>query len=420
MSAFHALAILFLINVANYVARSVLGALLPLVQAEFHATDTVVGMLGSALMWTYMLSAPAFGHLADRRARTRIIAFGAGLWALGASACAFAASLPGLFVWRGVVGTGEAAFSSAAPAMIADLFPPRQRNRAMTAFYIAMPLGAGLGFWLGGALGERLGWRGALLLTGAPVLLLALLALRLREPARGALDAAPPRTESLAMALRTLAAIRSFRWLLGGQVLMTFAVGGVASWLPTFLVRAHGMRLEEAGMLAGSALVVGSLAGTVAGGALADLWERRSRNALIHTSSLGLAAAALLIPLFFRAHDGDGLFALLALINFFLFWHTGPANALLTNVVPAGIRATSVAVQITVIHLFGDAVSPGFIGAGSDLLQATGLDAAASLRLVLLLALSPALLLAAAVTQTAALWAPEDLARVVGPHALDR
>jgi len=416
MTPSYALAILFLINVANYVARSIIGALLPLVQAEFDASDLLGGMLGSALMWTYMISAPVFGHLADRRPRTRIIALGTAIWSLGASACALASGLWSLFAWRGVVGAGEAAFSSAAPALIADLFPPRLRNRAMTAFYVAIPLGSGVGFWLGGALGGRLGWRGALLLTGAPVLLLALLALRLPEPERGRLDLAPPEAQPMAAALRTLAAIRSFRWVLAGQVLLTFAVGGVASWLPTFLVRAHGLTVEDAGMLSGGALVAGSLLGTLAGGALADAWQRRSRNALIHVSSLGLLVAALLIPFFFRASDGRALFPLLVLINFFLFWHTGPVNALLTNLVPAGIRAFSVAFQITVIHLFGDAVSPGLIGAGSDLLQSGGLDAATALGRVLLLTLSPALLLAALTTQIAALWAPAELARVVGPR----
>jgi MFS family permease len=419
--ATYALVVLFLINVLNYVVRNVLAALLPLVQAEFGAGDALAGLLGSALMWTYMTTALGFGWLADRTPRNRIVAAGAALWSVAAAACGLASTLMGLFAWRGVVGAGEAAFSSASPAMLADYFEPRRRNRALTFFYIAIPVGSGLGFALGGLLGERVGWRTTLVVTAAPGLLLALLAWALREPRRGGLDAGatePPRP--VLETLLRLWWIRTFRWALVGQTLLTFAIGGVAAWLPSFLVRAHRLGIEEAGLISGGALVLGALLGTVFGGFLADRWERRSRNALVHTTSIGLVIAALLTPFVLLARDRELLFPLLVLVNFFLFWHTGPINALLTNVVPASIRATSVAFQILVIHLFGDAVSPGLIGAGSDLLQARGITADEALRSVLLATLPAALVLAAATTQVSALWAPADLARVIGPHPLDR
>lgn len=416
-----ALLVLFLVNVLNYVVRNVLAALLPLVQAEFGAGDALAGLLGSALMWTYMTTALGFGWLADRTRRNRIVAAGAALWSLAAAACGLAGSLWSLFAWRGVVGAGEAAFSSASPAMLADYFPPRRRNRALTFFYVAIPLGSGLGFALGGVLGERLGWRATLIVTALPGLALALLAWLLREPRRGGLDAVPVEAPRPVLeTLRRLWAIPSFRWALAGYTLLTFAVGGVAAWLPSFLVRAHHLGIDQAGLLSGGSLVLGALAGTVFGGLLADRWERRSRNALVHTSTIGLLAAALLTPAALLARRSELLFPLLVLVNFFLFWHTGPLNTLLTNVVPAGIRATSVAFQILVIHLFGDAVSPGLIGAGSDLLQARGTAPDEALRWVLLATLPAALLLAAAANQMAARTAPADLAQVVGPHPLDR
>lgn len=417
MDARYALVVLFLVNVMNYVARNVLAAMLPLVQSDLGASDALAGLLGSALMWSYLVSAPFLGHLADRSPRRRIVALGAAAWSLGTAACGISSHLASLFAWRGVVGAGEAAFSSAAPAMIADLVPAARRNRALTVFYIALPLGTGLGFVLGGALSQRIGWRQALLLTGSPGLLLAALAWRLREPRRGGLDALPAeRPQPIGAAVRRLRSIRSFCWALAGQVLLTFGLGGVAAWLPTFLVRAHGMGLERAGLVSGGALVVGSLAGTLFGGALAELWERRSANALIHTSTIGMVIAAALSPFLLLPRGAAVLTPLLVAINFFLFWHTGPLNTLFTNVVPPSIRATSVAFQILVIHLLGDALSPGLLGAGSDFLQSRGLDGAEALRWMMLVLVPPSLLLAAVLTQIAAYWAPDDLARVVGPR----
>ena len=416
-----ALAILFLVNVANYVARNVLGALLPLVQKEFAASDALAGLLGSALMWTYLLSALVLGPLADRTRRNRIVGWGAIVWSIGASGGALATGLASLFAWRGVVGAGEAAFSSAAPVMIADYYPPQQRNRALTYFYIAMPVGAGLGFALGGVLGQAFGWRAALALTGSPGLLLGALAMALREPVRGGLDSTRPEPpQKVFVAARRLWLIASFRWLVAGYALLTFALGAVAAWLPTFLVRAHGMSVEEAGILSGGSLVVGSLIGTVFGGFVADLWNRRSRNALVYTSASGLVLAALLTPLFFLARQREGLFALLTVINFFLFWHTGPLNAALTNIVPPSIRATSVAVQILAIHLLGDVASPGLLGAVSDFLQTRALPTAEALRWALLASIPPVLVLAALAMQIATRWLPADLAAVVGPHRRGR
>ncbi|HVN84535.1 MAG TPA: MFS transporter [Candidatus Binatia bacterium] len=416
----YALIILFLINALNYIDRNILAALLPLIRAEFGASDAWLGLLGSSFIWVYMFAAIAFGYVADRSARNRIVSYGVGLWSAATACSGFAGTFGMLFACRALVGVGEAAYSSASPAMIADYFPPARRNRALSLFYIAMPVGSGLGYVLGGWLGDVVGWRRAFYFAGAPGALFAVAAWSLHEPQRGRYDLVTEATSlPFAAAVRCILRIRSYLWTTAGQILLTFSLGGVAVWLPTYFVRIYGMSLNDAGAFCGGALILGSLIGTVVGGRLADAWNRRSRNGLIHTISTGLAIGALLLPWFFFVRDPTRLFLLLVTINFFLFWHTGPINTLIANVAPPTVRATAVSLQILLIHLLGDAFSPGLIGLASDALQARGIGEADALRAVLMVLLPAPLLLSAMLTQVGTRWAPQDIAAVVGPHPLD-
>jgi MFS family permease len=419
--ALYALVLLFLINLLNYVDRNILASLLPLIKTEYAVTDKWIGFLGSSFIWVYMFAAIPFGYMADRYVRNRIVALGVALWSAATALSGLVPNFWTLFVCRACVGVGEAAYAAASPTMIADYFAPGTRNRALSFFFIAIPVGAGLGFGLGGVLGDYFGWRTAFMLAAAPGLGLTAVAWFLHEPVRGAHDVSRD-TDKLALreAVRRIMRIRSYAWVVAGQTLLTFSLGGVAVWLPTYFVRAHGMTLSEAGAFSGGALVVGSLAGTVFGGLLADRWGRSSRNGLLNTISTGFAVAAVILPAFLFVTNRYALFALLLVINFFLFWYTGPVNTLIANVAAPNLRAMAVSVQILLIHILGDAFSPGLMGIASDALQARGRSEGEALRLVLLVMLPIPVFLAAVLTFIARRWAPADMAKVVGAHALDR
>ncbi len=419
--ALYALTVLFAVNLLNYFDRNILAALLPLIKAEFGVSDKWIGALGSSFIWVYMFAAIPFGYLADRWIRNHIVASGVALWSLATAASGLVPNFLTLFACRAFVGVGEAAYSSASPTMIADYFKPMSRNKALSFFYIAIPVGSGLGFVLGGILGDTVGWRNAFYFAAAPGLLFTVVVWLLREPRRGTHDVSRDLEKlPLREAIRRIVRIRSYMWTTLGQIMSTFALGGVAVWLPTYFVRAHNMSLTEAGTFSGGALVLGSLVGTITGGLLADFWGRYSRNGLINTMSVGFFIAALLLPAFFFIHEPAVLFPVLVVINFFLFWHTGPINTIIANVATPNLRAMAVSFQILMIHIFGDAFSPFLMGWVSDTLQARGYDPAEALRWALMVMLPVPILLAAVFTQVAARWAPDDMAKVIGPHALDR
>jgi MFS family permease len=57
---------------------------------------------------------------------------------------------------------------------------------------------------------------------------------------------------------------------------------------------------------------------------------------------------------------------LIFLAEFWLFFNTGPTNTILANVTHPAVRSTAFAINIFVIHLLGDAISPPLIGMLAD------------------------------------------------------
>src|ERR1700730_14460127 len=75
-----ALVLLTALNLLNYIDRSVLFAVQPLIQGEFHRSDADFGLLSSAFFLFYMIAAPVMGPLGNRYSRKWIIAIGAMVW----------------------------------------------------------------------------------------------------------------------------------------------------------------------------------------------------------------------------------------------------------------------------------------------------------------------------------------------------
>ncbi len=183
--------VLTVINLLNYLDRFIPSAVLPQMKASgIVSTDFQLGFLAPGFVVVYMLAAPAFGYLGDRRSRTRPIAIGVALWSLATMWSGLARSYWELFASRAAVGIGEAAYATISPALLADYYPPARRGRIFAIFYMAIPVGAALGYVVGGVVSQAWGWRAAFFVAGLPGLILALSVLRLPDPPRGAMEAA--------------------------------------------------------------------------------------------------------------------------------------------------------------------------------------------------------------------------------------
>jgi MFS family permease len=421
------LIVLTLINLLNYLDRYIVTALFEdLKRARMVESDLGLGALVTGFLIVYMLSAPAFGAFGDRRSRTRLIAAGVFAWSLATFLSGLARNYLQLLAARALVGIGEAAYGTIAPSLLADYFPVRSRGRAFAIFGMAIPVGAALGYIVGGLIAPRLGWRYAFYVGGVPGMLLALWVLRLPDPPRGAQEEAQsapapaPTATSSPGTLATYARLlgqRPYRLSVLGYAAYTFAVGGLAAWMPAFLERVRAVPAGEARIGFGEIVVVTGFVGTLVGGWLGDYWLRHSRQAYLWMSGLVTLCAVPFAAVALSAHTPAVYYGATVLAELLLFMSTGPINAAIVNLVSAGERAAAVALSILTIHLLGDVISPSLIGAISDALRHfTAVSDAVSLgQAVLIVPVAMAVcgfvwLLAARASRLA-----EDTARVAAP-----
>jgi MFS family permease len=385
-----ALALLLAINLFNYLDRQVLAAVVPLLKdvpkgpvataildwleqhVGFRAEYALLGSLNTAFMATYMLMAPVFGRLAERWPRWWIVGGAVIVWSLASGASGLAMTLELLFITRCLVGVGEAAYGPAAPTMIADYYPVKVRGSVLALFYMAIPVGSALGYVLGGAVAKFMeDWRPAFYLVVPPGLLLGLLCFWRIEPPRGQADLGQPEPERRPRFQDYLILLRTPSYVLCtlGMTAMTFAIGGIAFWMPEYIHSdRHEPDLGKIGLIFGAIVVVSGLLATLLGGLVGD-WLRK-----YHPGSYFLVAGAAMLmgfPLFLGVlytdfHPFPSAWIFVFLACFALFFNTGPTNTVLANVTHPSIRATGFAVNIFVIHAFGDAISPLIIGAIKD------------------------------------------------------
>jgi predicted MFS family arabinose efflux permease len=378
-SAGWGLAILSFINLFNYLDRYLVSALVErLKHSELALTDAELGSLMSAFLAVYTLSAPVFGALGDRRSRPKLIAFGVACWSIATSLSGFAGNYVGLLAARAAVGIGEAAYGTIAPSLLSDYFPLDKRGRVMAVFFCAIPVGSALGYMVGGAVGAAYGWRVAFFVSGVPGLALAWLCWKLRDPPRGSQDApgaAPvsaPRAAGRGIGAETRATYREllrnrpYLFTVLGYAAYTFALGGLAYWMPAFLERVRGMSAQQATFEFGEIVVITGFLGTFIGGWLGDYGAKYSKQAYLIVSAAATLIAAPFVWFALTTPSSSVYIVCMVVAQFLMFLSTGPINASIVNLVSPTQRASAVALEVFAIHALGDAVSPFLIGAISD------------------------------------------------------
>jgi predicted MFS family arabinose efflux permease len=377
-----ALTILVLINLFNYIDRQVLAAVEPSIRAEFFpkVEDATtgelkepveakfwMGVLSTAFLVTYMVTAPIFGWLANRMRRWVLIGIGVVVWSLASGGSGLAVAYLVMLLTRCCVGFGEGAYGPVAPDMISDLYPKNRRGQILAWFYAAIPFGGALGYALGdGVLKATGSWRMAFYLVVLPGLLLGLWCFLMREPRRG-------QTESDASLVRSRERLSDYLILLKtpsyvlntlGMTAMTFAIGGLAFWVPGYFEeRGVGplWGIQPTTVFGGLTALTG-LAATLLGGWAGDWLRPRFPGSyfLVSGAAMLVAFPMLLLMIYL---DFPYAWIPLVLAVFCLFFNTGPTNTILANVTHPLLRAPGFALNILVIHLFGDAASPSIMGA---------------------------------------------------------
>lgn len=360
--------LLVVINLLCYLDRYLIAAVVPEIIQEFLPDSknprAIAGLLSTAFLVAYMVTAPIFGYFADRFSRWKLIALSVAVWSLACGASGLAGSFFVLLMTRIFLGVGEAGYGPAAPTILSDLYPVERRGFILSCFYIAIPVGSAFGYLLGGIVSHHWSWHWAFFIMTPPGLLLALLCLMMKDPRKAPVQKEARKT-SFIEDYRQLVRIPSLLINIAAQTALTFSVGGIAFWMPTYLHEAHGFDLDKGNFYFGAITVVGGLTSTLIGGLLADRLRNRFAGSYFLVSGWGMILGFVsIIAILYCPFPAAWIFVFLAI--FFLFLNTGPSNTALANVTPPSIRATAFAVNIFIIHALGDAISPSIIGGICD------------------------------------------------------
>jgi MFS family permease len=331
------LALLLAINLFNYVDRQVLAAVESMIEKEPRfggITKAKMGLAATAFLLSYMLIAPIFGWLADRTSRWLLVAIGVGVWSLASGGTGLAPTFTLLILSRCFVGVGEAAYGPVAPTILSDLYPVQHRGRVLSWFYLAIPVGSALGYVLGGQIASRYhSWRAPFYFVVPPGLALGAWALFMKDPRRGASDSVKPRKATVAD-YRILLRTPSYVLNTAGMAAMTFALGGIAFFMPQYIVgryNAAGLRrdlgqddlLAHVNFIFGAISAGSGLVATMAGGILGDrLRKRYSGSYFLVSGCAMLLGFPLLLGLLHAPFPAAWVVLFLAV--FCLFFNTGP------------------------------------------------------------------------------------------------
>jgi predicted MFS family arabinose efflux permease len=368
----YALGVLTAVFASSHVDRQIMGILLEPIKLELGASDTQMGFLvGLTFAIFYATLGMPIAMLADRSNRRNIIATATTVWSVMTVACGYAGSFAQLALARIGVGIGEAGSSPPSHSIIADLFEPEKRGTAMGIFALGVNIGLLIAYLAGGWLSEHYGWRTTFIAVGLPgVLIAALVYFTTSEPERGASDArivdVSEGAPSFFAVARHMWQLHSIRHVVTGSTLGAFVGYGFVLWMPSFLVRSHGLSPSQVGVaLALMTGIVGGL-GTFTAGRLTDVLARRDERWRVWVVAAAKVGYVPFLALVFIVDDLWLALSLYVVPAFFGGFYLAPTFALIQNLVSLRMRALASSITLFILNIVGLGFGPQLVGAMSD------------------------------------------------------
>ncbi|MBS1812989.1 MAG: MFS transporter [Acidobacteria bacterium] len=380
--ATYALVILFLINTMNFFDRQILAAVTEPIRKEWGLSDTAMGWLGTAFTLIYAFVGVPLGRWADQGARTKILSLGVGVWSVFTAASGMAWNYWTLFAARMGVGIGEASCSPAANSLIGDMYPVNRRARAISIFMLGLPIGIFLSNYLSGRIAKAYGWKMTFFIATIPGLLLAVLALRIVEPERGAAEEHKIEVNHSGQSffypyLRVLS-IPTMWWIAISGALHNFNAYAVNAFTPAYLGRYHGLDLSEANTVAAFTLGLVGVVGLLGGGIMAD-WARRWRpDGRMIISALALLVSTPCVYLAIAQPKGAirGFIALMGVGWMLIYVYYVTVYPAVQDIVEPNLRGTAMALYFFAMYVLGGAFGTSMLGMLSDYYAKSAMRAA--------------------------------------------
>lgn len=361
----YTLALLTLAYTFNFIDRQILVILQESIKADMGLSDLQLGLLsGFAFAAFYVLAGFPIAVWADRGNRRNIVAWAVAAWSVMTALCGLATNFIQLLLARIGVAVGESGCSPPAHSIISDSFPPARRGTMLAIYSLGVNIGVLLGYLLGGWINTVLDWRMAFIIVGVPgIAVAALIRFTLKEPPRSATTAAvTPMSQTLGIFLR----LPGLRWTALAAGFAALGTFGTSNFMPSFLIRLHGMDSASVGMALAAAGGLAGGVGTFLGGYLGDRLARKDIRWYVWLPGI---TTLITFPLFTGAVMMDS--TALALLAYALpvismSMYIAPTIAVSHAQVAPQQRAMASAMVFFMINLVGLGAGPMLTGALSD------------------------------------------------------
>jgi predicted MFS family arabinose efflux permease len=357
---------LVIVNIVGYVDRQLMTILLESIRHDLKLTDTQMGLLtGTFFSAFYVVSGLPLARLSDISNRKRIIAICMAAYSLATGMCGLVHSFWQFATARMFVALGEAGSAPASSSLIADMFPPNRRARIFALMSCGSAIGIGIGIFLGGVLNELLGWRKVFIVVGIPSFLVSLLFyFSVAEPVRPSMSSGAKKT-SIGQSMLSFMKLPTY-WALAVVAVFGSATSyAVLSWMPTFLIRVHGMSTRDVGIQMSGATVLGLLIGNLSTGFVTHWLGAKDVRWLAWVAGAGLLCC---VPLGFLSFFSDSTAGSLMFFFFFMVmlgFYVPPLYTMAVGLVDTHSRAL-VASTIPICFSVGGGLGPFFVGFMND------------------------------------------------------
>jgi len=370
----YVLFLLTLVYALNFVDRQILVILSESIKADMELSDSQLGLLtGFAFAIFYVSVGIPIARWADRGNRRNIVSLAITVWSGMTALSGLSQNYWQLLMARIGVGVGEAGGSPPAHSILSDYYPAEERGRAMSIYSTGVYIGVLLGFLVGGWINHTYGWRTAFFVAGIPGFFVALLVrYTLKEPQRGGLDGRKNEAPSdFRHTLNTIWRFKSFRWFTLAAGLTAFTSYGIGNFMPSFMIRSHGLDSMQAGIALAITAGLGGAIGTFMGGMFADKLGQRDMRWYLWISAIPalLAVPFLLTGVF--ATSTTVMYILMFCYTLLGAFYLGPTIAIAHTLVRPGMRAMASAVLFFILNLIGLGLGPLSVGVLSDVLAAS-------------------------------------------------
>lgn len=351
------------VNLLNYLDRNIISALGPSMQRELSLSDGQFGTLGAAFTWGFVLTSPLLGQFVRFASRRSLFFWSLVVWSLATAATGYFSLFSVLLLIRMVVGMAQAIFSGLIPTVIDDIVAARWKSRALGVLLAAFPVGASLGYILGGVLDSRVGWRASFIIAASlslPFILGHLFIPRLRSAD------ADGGGGGMFNDWRSLWYSKRYRFAVLGFIAQTFAISGFAYWAPTYIHRVIDFPLDRGSVYLGAILIFTGLAGTLTGGWLAKNRPGADNNGFLLRKIALLTALTIPLTLLMLSVPNPAVFFICtAGIEMLIFMTFAPMNLVLLTSVPHRLRVSAMGISMLTSSFFGNMLGIWLIGVAS-------------------------------------------------------